>query len=245
MPHVDVLAMEYDLPLKKLLDRRLTEQKLNFALKPCDNGVRILLHTRDTALLSEALTRILCRDIQYFVLAKFTDELPLTLAEKQEVLTDALCSARAAEQRAFVQERVQRHLETEDTLVLEGFLRFRLQEVVMLWELCVEEAAAGVLMRKEYSELMRLLHAYVQGREARIRRLRLCLRTDGSCLLSDEGGISVEYVDCSPDGLVSLLVNMAPEELIIYDQSAGTCSMLTETLRRIFSGRVQIYRADR
>ena len=244
MPHVDVLTMEYDLPLKKLLERRLKEQETDFVLSPCENGVRIRFRSREENAVFEALTRILCRDIQYFVLAKMTDVLPLSLSEKQEVLTDALCAARAGEERAFVTERVKAHLREETVLCLEGFLQFRLQAVVMLWELCVEEAAASVLMRKEYSELMRVLHSYVQGRPARIQKLRLCIRTDGSCLISDESGISVEYVDCSPDGLVSLLVSMAPNQLIIYDQSDGVFSSLPETLRRIFSGRVQVYHAD-
>lgn len=244
MPAFEIVTLEYDVPLEKLLDRRLTEAGVSYALSPCADGMRIELHrASEREKLSLALSKLLCRDLQYFVLAKMADALPLTLAEKQEVLTDALYTARAREPFAVVSQRLSAYLKTSSVLCLEGFLLFRMQEPVMFWQLCVEEAATAVLLQKEYSELMRVLHDYVHSRGCRIREVQISIHGDGSCTLSDDSGVRIEYVDCSPDGLITLLIHMAPERLVVYDLSADGDSRLTESLRRVFSGRIKIYRA--
>ena len=66
-------------------------------------------------------------------------------------------------------------------------------------------------------------------------------RCCGSCTLTDESDACIEYVDCSEEGILSLLVGMAPSRLTVYDLSGGS-SGLAETIARVFSGRVRIYR---
>ena len=70
--------------------------------------------------------------------------------------------------------------------------------------------------------------------------LQLCLHADGSCTLTDDSEVRIEYVDCSPEGIVQLLVNMSPKKLIVYDLSNGK-NRLVDTLMRVFSGRIKVY----
>lgn len=241
MPAWEITTLEYDVPLTRLLTRRLQEEHADFALDALPDGAAVRVKgLRAVPLTAAALSRVLLRDLQYLVLARMTDAMPLSLADKRTVLGEALCAARRREEPEQVKADLEAYLRESDALCLDGFLFFRMQEVLMLWELCVEQAASKALLQKEYGELMQSLHRYVQSRRAKIPELRLLLREDGSCTLSDDGQLRIEYADASPDGLVSLLVQMAPEKLVVIDRSRGAQARLCDALREVFCGRMEI-----
>ena len=239
----EILTYEYDLPLLKLLDRRMSEQNGVYTLESVPDGVVIRLRgkTAENAA-CEALATVLGRDLRFFALAEFADALPLTLAEKQGVLSDALETASGREERKVLKQKLASYLAGHRTLVLEGFLRFRMQEFLMLWELSVEQAAARVLMQKEYGELIETLRRFVDGRTSRVGSLSVCIHADGTITLSDDNDVHIEYVDCAPDGILNLLVNMAPMKLTVYDLSGNEKNRLTEAIVRVFGDRVKLYR---
>ena len=244
MPAWTLSTNEYDVNLKNLLSRRLAQVGAAFSLEERENR-SVAVTVRDAKAqerMAEALSKLLCRDMQYFVLAKMADEMPLNIREKEEVLTDALQTARAREEVAEIRDDLRGYLAETRQLCLEGYIRFRMRDCLMLWRVCVEQAATEILMRKEYHELMDVLSAFVCVRPPRIMELQLCIHADGSCTLTDDSLVRIEYVDCSPDGIVSLLVNMAPQRLVVYDLSGKRENKLTDTLAHVFSGRVKIYR---
>ncbi len=239
----EILTYEFDLPLLKLLDRRMSELDCAYALEAIPDGV--VLKIRGDAperAAAEALLVVLGRDLRFFALAEFADALPLTLAEKQKVLTDALEAASRREELSVLREKIVDYLSAHRTLVLEGFLHFRMQEFLMLWELAVEQAAARVLMNKEYGELIETLRRFVDGRVSRVAALSVCIHADGTITLSDDNDVHIEYVDCAPDGILNLLVNMAPMKLTVYDLSGKEKNRLTEAILRVFGSRVKLYR---
>ena len=96
MPSWNIYTQEYDVDIRPLMSRRLSQIDAEPLLTPIEGGVRVTLGGADAlARMSDAVSRLLCRDIQYFALAKMADALPLDLEEKQVVLTEALRSARA------------------------------------------------------------------------------------------------------------------------------------------------------
>lgn len=239
----EILTYEYDLPLVKLLDRRMSGQDAAYALEAVPDGAVMKIRgekPEDTA--AEALSAVLGRDLRYFALAEFADALPLSLSEKQSVLKDALETAACREERRILKQKIADYLKMHRTLVLEGFLRFRMQEFLMLWELAVEQAAARVLMNKEYGELIETLRRFVDGRTSRVGSLSVCIHADGTITLSDDSDVRIEYVDCAPDGILNLLVNMAPMRLTVYDLSGNEKNRLTEAILKVFGDRVKLYR---
>jgi len=143
----DITAYEYDIPMEKLLHRRLEGHAYAVEVLPC--GARVKLSgTGAAAVLADALTKVILRDLQYFVLARMTDAMPLALADKRQVLTDALYTARNREDEGPVRGELVRFLTAERALCLDGFLCFRMPETLMLWQLCVEQAASKVLLQK-------------------------------------------------------------------------------------------------
>jgi len=239
----EILTFEYDLPLIKLLNRRMGETDRMYALEAIPDGVALKLRGKaPEEAAADALAVVLGRDLRYFALAEYADALPLSLADKQSVLADALEAAACREERRVLKQKITDYLLTHRTLVLEGFLRFRMQEFLMLWELAVEQAAARVLMNKEYGELIEALRRFVGGRESRVNQLSVCIHADGTITLSDDNDVHIEYVDCAPDGILNLLVNMAPMRLTVYDLSGNEKNRLTEAIVKVFGDRVKLYR---
>ena len=239
----EILTFEYDLPLLKLIDRRMSERNLTYTLEAVPDGVVMKIRgTHPEIAAADAVLRVLGRDLRYFAMAEFTDALPLSLSEKQQVLKEALETASCREESKVLRERLSTYFRMHRTLILEGFLRFRMQEYLMLWELAAEQAAARVLMNKEYGELMDALKRFVDGRTSRVGSISVCIHPDGTITLSDDNNMHIEYVDCAPDGILNLLVNMAPMKLTVYDLSGKEKNRLTEAIVRVFGDRVKLYR---
>ena len=94
----------------------------------------------------------------------------------------------------------------------------------------------------EYGELIDSLRRFVEGRVSRVAALSVCIHADGTITLSDDNDVHIEYVDCAPDGILNLLVNMAPGRLNVYDLSGQEKNRLTEAILRVFGDRVKLYR---
>ena len=237
--------MEYDVDLEALLERRLRESGAPYALSAALGGVGVRMEGRQGLnALAKALSAVLIHDLAPFEVAAMADETPLGLEDRRQVLSRAVDAARKREDLSEVAARLGEYLREEGKLCLEGFLRFRMPETLLFWRLCVEEAFSELLLQKEYGEAASLLRLLLNERPPRCPSLRLCLHGDGLCSLSDEGSLRMEYVDESGEGILSLLIGMAPARLIVYDLSNGARQELVKALTEIFSGRVCLYTGD-
>lgn len=236
---------EYEIDVLRLLERRLNQTSHDYTIIPCAGGAVIELPDAKRAgpdsmdALCTALSLLLLRDLSQFELAQITDRLPLTLVEKQEVLSDSIRCARRVERPGAVRRRLKAYLEEEDTLHLSGYMRFRMPEAMGAWKLCVQSAMEELLLEKEYMELMGVLRAFVQVKPARVREISLLLHPDGSCTLTDDSDARIDYEYCDPDRLVSILVDLAPERLTVYDLGDERSVTLIEMLQSVFAGRVR------
>ena len=172
------------------------------------------------------------------------DETPLVREDRQKMLVRAVDAARQQEDMSETVQRLSDYLQAEGKLCLEGFLRFRMPETLLFWRLCVEEAFSELLLEKEYDQAADVLRLLLDERPPRCPSLRLCLHGDGLCSLSDGEELRMEYVDESGEGILSLLVGMAPARLIVYDLSGGARRELVRALTEIFSGRVCLYTGE-
>ena len=238
-----VFTQKYDIALDRLLARRLEQCGCVYALSVVDSAVFVTVGTRASmTALAEALIQLMCRDLVYFELAHSADALPLTLGEKQDALHDALTQARLLEPPADARAKLLAYLDGNDRINLEGYMRFRLRPQTELWRACLEHAVSELLLRREFTELLGVLGKLAQEQKPRIRELSVCLNADGSCTLTDDSDAVIEYADGTPDGIISLLVSLAPMRLTVYDLSGGSAKALSDAIAQVFSGRVRIYR---
>lgn len=240
-----IQTMEYDVDLEGLLADRLGESGAPFVLSSALGGVGVRMEGRQgLTALAQALGRVLIHDLVPFEAAAMADETPLDREDRQQVLRRAVEAARKREDLSQTVARLSDYLREEGKLCLEGFLRFRMPETLLFWRLCVEEAFSELILEKEYSEAADVLRLLLDQRPPRCPALRLCLHGDGLCSLSDGGSLRMEYVDESGEGILSLLIGMAPTQLIVYDLSGGARRELVRALTEIFSGRVCLYTGE-
>ena len=237
--------MEYDVDLEELLDRRLREGGAPFSLLAAQGGVGVRMEGRyGLEALARALGTLITEDLVSFEVAAMTDETPLDLEDRRQVLRRAVDAARQKEDLSEIVPQLSAYLREESKLCLEGFLRFRMRSTLLFWRLCVEEAFSELLLEKEYGEAAQVLRLLLDQRPPRCPSLRLCLHGDGLCSLSDGGTLRMEYVDESGEGILSLLIGIAPARLIVYDLSGGARRELVRALTEIFSGRVCLYTGE-
>lgn len=240
-----IQTMEYHVDLEALLADRLRESGAPFALSSALGGVGVRMEGRQGLLaLARALSGVLLHDLVPFAIGPLADETPLPLEDRRELLIRAVDAARQREDLAETVPRLSAYLQEEGKLCLEGFLRFRMRSTLLFWKLCVEEAFSGLLLEKEYVQAADVLRMLLSQRPPRCPSLRLCLHGDGLCSLSDGGSLRMEYVDESGEGIISLLIGMAPARLIVYDLSGGARRELVRALTEIFSGRVCLYTGE-
>ena len=240
-----IQTMEYDVDLEALLHAHLQESGAPYTLSAAPVGVGVRMEGRQgLQALSQALGRVLLHDLVPFEAAAMADETPLVREDRQKVLVRAVDAARQQEDMSETVQRLSDYLQAEGKLCLEGFLRFRMPETLLFWRLCVEEAFSELLLEKEYDQAADVLRLLLDERPPRCPSLRLCLHGDGLCSLSDGEELRMEYVDESGEGILSLLVGMAPARLIVYDLSGGTRRELVRALTEIFSGRVCLYTGE-
>lgn len=238
---------KYDIDLPRVLGRRLEQCGLvcGIMCDACQGACAVTVTVQDgdaVTRLAEALSLLLCRDLRYFELARYADQLPGGLTEKQAVLTAALDRSAAPEELAHAKKDLAEYLAGASLINLEGYLFFRLQRLLIYWRTLIARTAEEIAVQREYGDLMHTLNAYVRAQKPHAGELSICLNPDGSCTLTDDSDARIEYVDCSEDGVLSLLIGMAPAFLTVYDLTGGTAQKLTNALRRVFSGRVRIYR---
>lgn len=231
---------EYEIDVLRLIERRLNQTSHDYTITHCACGAWIeLVEPGGMDALCMALALLLLRDLSMFELAQLTDRLPLTLVEKQEVLSDSIRCARKVERPGTVRRKLKAYLEEEETLHLSGYMRFRMPETIHTWKLCVQGAMEELLLEKEYMELMGVLRAFVQVKPAQVREVSLLLHPDGSCTLTDDSDARIDYAQCDPDRLVSVLVELAPERLTVYDLGEERSATLINMLRSVFAGRIR------
>lgn len=236
---------EYDADIPKLLRRRL--KRLGWDLEffeDTEKKSRVEAEIDDQDALDawcSAISEMLIYDLSHFELARIVNDLSLSLDDKHALLPEAVDSARRVTGTDSVKRALTEHFADENHLNLEGFMRFRMQDILSKWELCVDRAAEEMLLRHEYFELMGVLSAFVRLQPPKMKEVVLVFHPDGSCTLSDDMESNIDYAFTS-DGVVGVLVNLAPEKITVYDLSDGRNSLLSEALMRVFEDRIRFYR---
>ena len=229
------LAEEY--PGDAAMESRLTQEKNLACFELRDAG--------DLEKWCRAVREMLLKDLSHFELARLVNNLPLTLEEKRRILPEAIKLSRARknpnQDHLLLKDLMTFYAESEH-LTLEGYMRFRMQEPLRDWEMCVMRAAEELLLREEYWELMHILSAFVQLRPSQVQDVYIILNPDGSCTLTDDRDSRIDYDHCTGDGVMSVLVGLSPERITVYDLSGGVCAGLADTLKQVFEDRVRVYR---
>ena len=233
---------EYDADIGKLMQRKIDESSdgLRLCVLETDSATAEIRDDTDFYAWCRAVSRLLNRDLSCFEIARMVDSLPLSLLEKQQILPESLKNLRSSEKVFGLERALREYFQSEEKLNLEGFMRFRMQDILSSWSLCVDHAAEELLIKRESYELMKFIGKFVSLQAPRIKEVSLCFNPDGSCILTDDNDVRIEYSACT-DGLIGVLVGLAPEQIMVYDLSGGQNEELNSALRDVFAGKIRFY----
>ncbi len=240
-----VSTYEYDADIPRLIKRRLKRLGVSLNLREGEGkktAAAQLETETDMDAWCAAVAEVLLYDIAHFELARLVNDLPISLEQKKLALPEAIKSARGVGTPQALKREIAQHYEENESLILEGYVRFRMKDVQKAWEFTVVRAVEEILINNEYLELMSVLSAFVQLQTPRIKDVSVILNPDGSCTLTDDMNSRVDYEKCTGDGVVSILVGLAPERITVYDLSGGKNTMLAEILIRVFEDRVRFFK---
>jgi putative sporulation protein YtxC len=131
-----------------------------------------------------------------------------------------------------------------DTLVLEGFMRFRMKDYLEEWDRALSLGVENYIRKKEYAEFVEILRLFINIRIPRVRKVHVCVDGHGEYLLLDE---RLCLLKCTflgkridkDDALLSALVNIAPLTIVVHNRERFWDARIIETIKDVFGKRVE------
>lgn len=211
---------------------------------------RWIVQRRERAL----LRRLIGTHYAYFSTEE--SESILSLAERQLGSGGAMEAPAAMGRRERVRQRLAEYLERQDTLILEGFVTFRLKEYVEELVTAVDRAVDDFLLEREYREFVALLRHVVESQPDRPATAHCIFDGSGGFHLQDEQGqaVAAEFLDAVgpeaalrdvgvEDLLVSALITVAPREVRLHvpeDAALALSQDALGTLEAVFPKAVTV-----
>lgn len=213
--------------------------------------------------LANALADIIIGNLeQYFVLKIVEHNYAYFEAdERQQILEKAMLDLKSysspgsgnylpqIDRKDRVLTRIFDYLKSNNELIIEGFIRFRLKDYFSELENAVERAVEDYMMEKEYLEFIRLLKYFVDIQEPKTGPVSIILREKGVFRLLDQNGMTIdnEYLEGFiaqmmenevdyGDLLISALISIAPSRITVHFDKNHP---VVETLNSIFGSRVK------
>lgn len=129
-----------------------------------------------------------------------------------------------------------------ESIVLEGFMRFRMKDYLLAWEEQLTECVEDHIRKKEYADFVEILRLFVSIRIPRRRTLHVCVNADGQYILLDEKLCPIKTTEGAgidkDDALLSALVNIAPQNIIVHNKDRFAQQRILETIKDVFGTRV-------
>jgi len=150
-----------------------------------------------------------------------------------------------------IAHRVFDFMRENDQIVVEGFVTFYLRDYINEMKFSVELACEEMRSQKEYNDFVNLLRYFVDTQASRIKEVNLMLGDSGIFSLWDGEGSQIDeqfmnyYLDDIlieeinlDDVLVSILITIAPQHIIIHNNSSMPSTEPVQMIRKVFKERI-------
>lgn len=142
------------------------------------------------------------------------------------------------------------YLTENNSMILSGFVNFRLQNYIKCIDSAVDIAVNKFILEKEYKEFIELLKLYIKSKEPNINSIHLIYMNEDSILLDENKNIlaisqdvfNAKYLSdisfSSNDYILNTLLDLIPKELNIHLIQCD--DEFIKTLKLIFENRIHI-----
>jgi len=144
-----------------------------------------------------------------------------------------------------------RYISENKSMILDGFVHFRLKEYLKTLDYCIDLAVNKFLIEREYNEFIDLLRLYINSRNSNEKILHLIYSKNNTVLINNNKSIvsthdtvfNAKYLSditfCENDYILNSLLTLLPEKLFIHIIDRPVDDFIN-TLQMIFVGRVVI-----
>lgn len=214
--------------------------------------------------IADIVSDIIIEDLQSHMVEKIIQDEYFYFGreERHKILRDAMAimwgGSPAARSEAIrsrwknrVCQRIMEHLQDNDEMILDGFIRFRLKDFRHELEAAVDRAVDDLLIEKEYSEFIKLLRYFVEVQEPKVEEVHVMMGEDKKYTLLDSSlriinndmleDLAKEISDreiSHDDLLISSLITIAPSRITIHEFDRIQNKELLNTINNVFNGRV-------
>lgn len=149
--------------------------------------------------------------------------------------------------------RILDYLDGNNNIILDGFIRFRLQEYTGELREAVDRSVDDMMLEKEYKEFIHLLRYFIEVQEPKRSEIHVIMTEKNKYHLRDGEGETItndELEDMlldlsqgevpSEDLLISALISLAPARLYLHLGATISNWEAVETIKKVFAGRISI-----
>lgn len=157
---------------------------------------------------------------------------------------------RINKRKEIIQKAVCSYIQEYKSMILEGFINFRLKEYMSYLDNTIDTAVNQFIIEKEYNEFINLLKIYIDSKPAECEILHLIYINGESILLNEEKNIvsvsenilNSKYLSdisfSSNDFALNTLLSLLPAKIEIH--VIGIEDEFIDTVKQIFEGRVSV-----
>ncbi len=155
--------------------------------------------------------------------------------------------------RNIIAKKLMDYFANSNSIILDGFVNFRLKDYIVSLEEIVDKAVDKFLTDREYKEFIRLLRYFVDIQEPRYAMVHVVPVEDGKYILYDPkkneitAECTCELLDDIHDAeigyddmLISSLITLAPLKITIHRPEAFINAELLETIKNVFIGKIML-----
>ncbi len=173
--------------------------------------------------------------------------------DREEIVSRALETMQKLRmvRRNRILQNLYDYLGDHQTLMVEGYARFRLKEYWGQLQRMVKRTVQEFVAAKDYLEFVRLLRCFIDLQEPKINEVHVFITTEGTFYLCDEVGnvIRREHLRTPSftvidgefnykDYLLSMLITLSPKNIIFHvSDKIWNCNPI-KTIQQVFCNRV-------
>jgi putative sporulation protein YtxC len=197
------------------------------------------------------LIRIINSNYGYFSSSEKKDILRISqkiIRNDDKVFFNTLFQLR---RRNMIVKKFMEYFEGSSSIILDGFVNFRLKDYIKELEDITDNAVDDFLIEREYKEFIRLLKYFVEIQESKFNFIHVVMQYEDQYVLLDEKKLEITN-DCIKDFLtelpeteinhddllVSSLITLAPKSIIIHNWERFKNQKLLDTIKNVFAGKV-------
>lgn len=153
--------------------------------------------------------------------------------------------------RNLIVKKLLEYFEGSSSIILDGFVNFRLKDYIKDLEDIIDKAVDDFLMEREYKEFIRLLRYFVELQDPKFTVVHVMMEFDNKYMLMDDKKQEItneciqEFVTelseteiNHDDLLVSSLITLAPKKIVIHNSEKFKNKELLDTIKNVFTGKV-------